>query len=105
MGGKEDLMEKIRKFKEKISENIRIDEMLIFGSFARGDMKEDSDIDIILVSRDFSGVKPMKRSVKLYMLWDLPYPVDFICYTPEEFERLKNKPSIVREALEEGIAV
>ncbi len=105
MGGNEDIIEKIRGFKRELSKNLRIDGMLVFGSTARGEMKEDSDIDIIVVSRDFRGMRPMKRSVKLYMLWKLPYPVDFICYTPEEFERLKKKPSIVREALEEGIAV
>jgi hypothetical protein len=31
--------------------------------------------------------------------------VDFICYTPEEFEKLKKEVSIVSEALKEGIEI
>jgi hypothetical protein len=30
---------------------------------------------------------------------------DFICYTPEEFEKLKKEVSIVSEALKEGIEI
>jgi hypothetical protein len=31
--------------------------------------------------------------------------VDFICYTPEEFEKLKKEVSIVSEAFKEGIEI
>jgi len=41
----------------------------------------------------------------LHLAWDLGMPVDFLCYTPEEFAELSKRPSIVREALREGIPV
>ena len=36
---------------------------------------------------------------------DLRYPVDFLCYTPEEFRRLSRRGGIVREALREGVHI
>ena len=39
------------------------------------------------------------------MKWPLDLPADFICYTPEEFEKLKKEVSIVSEALKEGIEI
>jgi hypothetical protein len=41
----------------------------------------------------------------MYDFWDLNYPVDFLCYTPEEFNKLKKEVSIVSEALKEGIEI
>lgn len=85
--------------------NRGVERAILFGSFARGEAKEDSDLDLILVSREFEGKSALKRAVPFYINWDLGYPVDFICYTPGEFEDLKKKVSLVREALEEGIEI
>ena len=57
---------------------------------------------MIVISDEFEEVSPLKRPVKLYLEWDLDYPVDFICYTTKEFEELRKRPSLVREALREG---
>jgi hypothetical protein len=39
------------------------------------------------------------------MEWTMDYPVDFLCYTPEEFEEKRSEISIVRHAINEGIAI
>ena len=41
----------------------------------------------------------------MYDYWNLDYPVDFLCYTPEEFEKKKKEISIVKEAVKEGIDI
>ena len=41
----------------------------------------------------------------LHMEWDLRHPVDFLCYTPEEFRELSKRPSIVKVALKEGVSI
>ena len=79
--------------------------MILFGSLARGDATADSDADIIVVSKKFHGKSSLRRSPPLYLAWDLDYSVDFICYTPQEFEKLKKRVSIVSEAIKEGIEV
>lgn len=95
-------LNKVEEFLRKISRKHRLEKAVIFGSSVRGEFKENSDIDIIVISNEFEGKSPLKRPVKLYLEWNLDYPVDFICYTIKEFEELKKKPSIVREALKEG---
>ena len=79
--------------------------MILFGSMATGRAHKDSDIDLILVSDKFRGKKSFRRSIGFYKYWDLDYPVDFLCYTPEEFNKLKNQISIVREAVRKGIEI
>lgn len=104
MGEKIDLSE-VEAFLRRINKKFRIKKAVIFGSSVRGDYGKYSDVDLIVVSDVFRELSPLKRPVNLYPEWDLDYPVDFICYTPEEFEKLSKRPSLVREALKEGKVV
>jgi hypothetical protein len=36
-------------------------------------------------------------------LWKEPYPLEIICYTPEEFEKKKGQIGMVRDAVNKGI--
>lgn len=42
---------------------------------------------------------------RLWLKWNLDLPVDFIPFTPEEFNKLKKEVSIVSEALREGVEI
>lgn len=95
----------LSNFKKNLSAIININKVVFFGSFARGDFRRDSDIDLIIVSSDFRGIEFRKRALGFYKYWSLDYPFDFLCYTPEEFNRLKYKSNIVREAVKEGIEI
>ena len=89
------------------SEGINLTEIIVFGSRIKGDYTDRSDIDILLISKDFEGQKWYKRPGVFYRYWDyknLPEP-EIICYTPQEFERKKNEIGIVAEALKEGIEI
>ena len=96
---------KINKFKKRLLYSIQIDKMILFGSMAKRKGHKDSDIDLIIVSNKFKGKKSFKRSLGFYKYWDLDYPVDFLCYTPEEFNKLKKQITLVREAVKEGIEI
>lgn len=95
----------LQSFKKDVKNPFGIEKIILFGSAARGEMHKNSDVDLILVSKSFTGKKFFKRGIGLYKYWKLPYPTDFLCYTPKEFERLKKRVSIVSEALKEGIAI
>ena len=109
MGERENVISAINKFKRNISKSIDIKKLILFGSYTRDDYTSDSDVDLILVSSDFKGKNFTKRSWGFYKFWhldpEIKYPVDFICYTPEEFEKLKKRVSIVSEAIKEGIEI
>jgi hypothetical protein len=59
----------------------------------------------IEVGEEFEGKSPLKRPVVLYLEWTMDYPVDFFCYTPEEFEEKRKEISIVRHAIREGVVI
>ncbi len=102
---KAEIVEMLRKFLVQVRKIASIDRAILFGSHATGKQHESSDIDIMLVSKDFENKKSYKRSPEYYLEWNLPYDVDIICLTPEEFDRLKKKIGIVRTAVEEGIEI
>jgi len=98
------LVKKLKDFRKRLEEIMDIKEVILFGSRAIGKQKKDSDVDLIIVGH-FEGKGNLERAPKLYNLWEIDLPVDFICYTPEEYELLKKRISIVREALETGIFI
>jgi len=104
MGKREDLITGLESFRKKLSGFIPVTEMILFGSRATGKAGKESDVDLLVVSPAFKNMKSA-RGKGLYDFWDLDYPVDFICYTPEEFEEQKKQVSLVRMALKEGIEI
>ena len=96
---------KVRKFKGRITPTIHVDKMFLFGSRARGDNKKNSDFDFVIVSKKFAGLNFFERSKRMYKYWKEHIPVDFMCYTPEEYALLKKRVSIVREAFRTGIVI
>ncbi|MCK4304584.1 MAG: nucleotidyltransferase domain-containing protein [Candidatus Eisenbacteria sp.] len=92
----------IRLVAERIATAIDADQVVLFGSHARGDAREDSDVDFLIVAR--SSLPRHQRSRQLYRMFD-PYPfsMDLIVYTPEEIERgLRSDLSFIANALREG---
>jgi uncharacterized protein len=104
MVSKEDLR-KLKRFKESLSKSMPIEGMLLFGSRARGEVGKWSDYDLMVISKAFEGQDTLKRPIGLYNLWDIDAPVDFICYTPKEFEMLSGDITLAKEARLHGIAV
>lgn len=105
MDKKKDLVKKLKVFRELVNNEIPINKFILFGSFAHGNPHKWSDVDLIVVSPKFRRKKSYKRARKLYDYWNLDYPVDFLCYTPEEFNKLKKQITIVRQAVKEGISI
>jgi len=103
--GKRKNIQKLIEFKAKLSKRIPIQKMILFGSRARGKPSRYSDFDLIIVSKKFRRVNSLNRSLGFYKYWNLNYPIDFLCYTPEEFKRLSKGITIVREAVKEGIEI
>lgn len=106
MGSSTDgLIRQLSRFRRKIEARYEIETMILFGSRARGRTHRFSDVDLIIVSPRFRRKNIAARASQLYLEWDIDLPVDFLCYTPEEFEVLSRRPSLVREALREGIPI
>ncbi len=105
MGKKESILKGLVRFKNDASKDIKIKQLLFFGSRAVGRPHRDSDIDLVIVSDNFKKIKPFKRAIKLYDYWNLDFPVDFLCLTPQEFEKKKREVGIIQEAVKKGIVI
>ena len=101
---KEDLI-LVKEFKENLGKTFPVKKIILFGSRIKGKTHEWSDFDLIIVSDKFKGIISFKRGSLLCDFWNYNYPVDFLCYTSEEFNRLKNRVTIVNQAVKEGIEI
>lgn len=90
------------RFLKRLDRAIQPERVILFGSRARGDHLNRSDVDLLIVSRAFEGVGWRERLRRVLELWDGDVPLEPLCYTPEEFGRRSEEISIVRRAVEEG---
>lgn len=98
-------LEVVKKYSKRLQKSFDIDLFIFFGSRARGNFNEDSDFDLIIVSKDFEDRPWHKRPIKAYLKWTENYPLEILCYTPKEFETMKKKSRIIQEAVKEGIEI
>ena len=87
IGKSKEIFEELKKLAEKIKKDFKA-EVYLFGSFAKGEITEGSDIDLLIIG-NFKGKMP-ERILKIIKYTDLP--IEPLCYTEEEFERIKNTP-------------
>jgi len=71
---------------------LEIDKIILFGSQARGHYRKESDIDLIVISKDFSGKGVFERARMLgdveWLLMDkFLIPLDIITMSPEDFDK------------------
>ena len=97
----EDIKDRLRPVLERHG----VSKAVVFGSWARGDVSRRSDLDLLLVQ------ETTKRFLERYdgLLYELAQAVpgmdlDVFVYTPEELERLADRP-LIANALREGRVV
>jgi predicted nucleotidyltransferase len=82
--------------------NINVEKVYLFGSYARGTAVDDSDIDIAIVSDDFSGDRFADRRRVVPLRRKIDRRLEPIPYRPENFK--ENDPLVV-EILKNGIEI
>ena len=91
------------KFASRIKKAYAPEQIILFGSRARGDHFKTSDFDFTIVSDKFRGTPFPERPSAMYDFWDEAVDLEAICYTPEEFANKLRQHGIVRTAAKEGI--
>lgn len=81
------------------------EKIVLFGSYARGEATEVSDLDFLVIME--TDLPPTKRSVPLYSaLRNYLLSEDIVVYTPAEVEEYSDLPdSFIQTALREGIVL
>lgn len=84
-------IEAVRFLGERLSqEAVRISQLILFGSHARGAANEESDVDVLVVSEDFRDKDIFERArligvAERATIRRFQVPLDIILMTPEEF--------------------
>ena len=66
---------------------VNVEKMILFGSYATGTYHEGSDIDLVVISKDFSGKGFWDRIHILAKALRIVFePIEATAMTPEEFE-------------------
>lgn len=82
-------------------ENIKIEKVILFGSYAKGTQRKDSDIDLAIISPDFKEEECIKNMTLLLCKANLlKVDIQTIPFSIEEYNEPKG---IMEEILNTGI--
>jgi uncharacterized protein len=101
--GKKQIIEKIKAFiKALIQNNIKVEKVYLFGSYAHGNAKSYSDIDVAVISPDLGKnyLEEMRFLMKISQEIDLMISPD--PYSVEEFENAKQGDFLWQEIINKG---
>ena len=77
---------------------INVKKIILYGSYATGTQREDSDIDLIVISDDFSKYNFRERLELLGLAAGKVFePIEAMGYTSKEMTREKKEHSFVGE--------
>lgn len=83
----------------KLIELFAPEDVVLFGSRVQGTAHDESDLDVILVSGLFRDVPQHERFPLVRKSIRTPYSIDYLCYSPEEYHRMKTRSSVLESAL------
>lgn len=93
--------EEIKRITNQVIKNYQPQKIILFGSAARGDFNENSDVDMLIV-KDAPG-RRVDRIKNLLFSVDYNLPFEPLVYTPQELkEREKLGDSFILEVLSQG---
>ncbi len=93
---------KIKQVIEKLIETAKPQKIYLFGSYARGDAREKSDLDFLVVERKLSSQR--KEMVRLHdAIRSMRLPVDILVTVESHFNEWSEIPgTVINRAITEG---
>jgi predicted nucleotidyltransferase len=82
-------LRQIEEFGKRIGREFGAERVILFGSYARGKVTKESDIDLLIVAK--TSLSPAERyGAVRRLLADVPSSFDIIVKTPEEYARWRS---------------
>jgi AbrB family looped-hinge helix DNA binding protein len=99
--------EKIQKAVQRIVEAARPVRIIMFGSQARGEANQDSDVDLMVVTAELSDEERLKEMVRLReLLRPLRLPVEVLVVPAAKLEYWRETPgNVYYEASVDGVVL
>jgi predicted nucleotidyltransferase len=87
--GKAAVLKIIGQFKDALEKKgIRIERIVLYGSYAAGTQREDSDIDLVVISDNFLGLGYWQRIDLLSAaIYEVFKPIEAVAMTRTEWEK------------------
>jgi predicted nucleotidyltransferase len=92
---------KIRELTERIVQEFSPERVVLFGSYASGNPRPDSDVDLLVIL-PFEG-KSFRKSLEILNRVNPGFPVDLLARRPDDTaRRYREGDPLIREALDHG---
>ena len=78
------------------------DKIILYGSVARGDFDENSDIDLLIIKKGVEKIKPHQRIFEVLQLLGIDATYEPRVYSPQEIASTPKNNFFLQEALREG---
>lgn len=94
-------MQQIDDFGRRVGEEFHPERVVLFGSYARGVVTADSDVDVLVIM-PFEG-RSVDKSVEIRLRTNPPFPLDLLVRTPEVVrQRIAMGDWFLRDILRDG---
>lgn len=92
----------ISEMVSRIVEAVHPEQVILFGSYAKGNEGPDSDVDLLVIERQITS-----RRAEFKKIWQalrgILIPKDILVYSAQEIEKWKTTPShVIGNALQHG---
>jgi predicted nucleotidyltransferase len=78
--------------------------VILFGSWARGDEDEYSDLDLVIIKE--TQERFLDRLEKVYELVKPTFAMDVLVYTPQEFAEMQERENpFIEMVMKEGVTI
>jgi uncharacterized protein len=85
------------------SKGTKVDKLILFGSYASGQYREDSDIDLVVISRDFENKGYWQRiDILTDAIYEIFEPIEATAFTPQEWQ---SRESLIADFAQNGEVV
>jgi uncharacterized protein len=100
----ETVLNNIRQFKKALeSADIKVNQLILYGSHAIDKAREDSDIDLIVISSDFAEMDYWERiDILTEAICSVHAPIEPLAFTPDEW---KSGKSLIIDYAKQGLSV
>jgi uncharacterized protein len=77
----------IKKWCERVASEFRPAQIIVFGSYANGTPREDSDVDVLVVMPLARGHRHVEQAAAIRERVPAPFPMDVIVRSPQQIAR------------------
>jgi uncharacterized protein len=96
----------IRAMARKIGQEFHPRQVVLFGSYARGEATEDSDVDLLVVMDQVGPRGRRTAPIRLMLAEEYVLPVDIVVQSDDAVQKWKDVPgSFTQRVFQEGIVL